>query len=634
LIFNLGIAVTKPLFIHKKEGPSIGFLATSAGDDLTEILDKSRDLDSVQPNDIQGVTSITFTGHSNNAWFGLSDKKNVSSISPQDLAKSLEAKIINPNDKKQLTDFYLLSCEAGLSQPNTPSFAQRFSEEMHKLGFTNLKVHAMTNPATKTAATGMVVEIQGPVGPDALISSWCYQSEWKEKRDGEIKAQISELENSIKEKKLRLKAGKDKIATLKKEQESLRLYVCRSKPYTEVMGQENNTFVNGKVQAQMSEAVVNTLEWLRAYEKKGKKELGWTQDDNRAYLAQQLIKKLEESPHLNADEIIKAFDALVEKEFNRLGKVTNESSIKEVKEGLQGLLTVKPGSDFAAKVPESNLQPDFSGQVTKSFKRFFGFTSRSAPAAKVPASNLELDFSVQVTQAEPAEKDYLNELIARDGFWAKVTTAITGTQQFARNLALQLKMIRCDEVRLNNAQADFFNTIQVQWQHDKEKLYTVYGTLTPVGVFYDTLHKFKNRENEWKEVQEAYRTYTTHVQNNPEHKSTCIENNYKKLEENINNKTQLENQKGEVKKEMIDFIEAYLQRHQAAQDKTHLAKKNVMRVMKAYLENPSKEAWDAIATETHKPGNENWNKGLFSKVESTRNKLEAYHEELMNKGPR
>src|SRR3990167_2303979 len=61
---------------------------------------------------------------------------------PVQLAKQFAEKL-SKTDKSQLTDIYLISCEAGMGKP---SLAQQFAREMSNKGFDNLRVHAVAHP--------------------------------------------------------------------------------------------------------------------------------------------------------------------------------------------------------------------------------------------------------------------------------------------------------------------------------------------------------------------------------------------------------------------------------------------------------------------------------------------------------
>jgi hypothetical protein len=235
---------------------------------LQEMLDAAQDLQYL--NEIDSPKEIVFCGHSSEALIN-SSTRIISSQNAQSLAKAIKDKYKkNPGNKKSLEHFYLISCEAGLKVGGTPSFAETFTEEMFKLGFTNLQVHAMTPPLIADA--GSIVQTEGKVGEALEISAWGYKTTkdmeqdqlLQQNQDESLKAltkEETELKklgkppglltspreyNFWKQKKgildKKILALNKAIEGVKEKQEALRVYTCQSQHFKEAMNKPWNTF--------------------------------------------------------------------------------------------------------------------------------------------------------------------------------------------------------------------------------------------------------------------------------------------------------------------------------------------------------------------------------------------------------
>jgi hypothetical protein len=210
-------------------------------------------------------SSIVLVGHSSDQI--LTKGKNISFMSAQDLAKTISTKY--NGDKALLTDFFLISCEAGMSKDKKQSFAEIFSIEMQSKGFNNLRVHAMTPPPDKEVS-GMIVQTHGTVNDDLYISAWAYNQQKDEEEDVKLtqtlQGKLQSLEYKEQEYNNRTKKNSQKesgdiialrqkntqlrseISALNKEikdieiqQNKLRLYTCRNQPYKEALSEPSNT---------------------------------------------------------------------------------------------------------------------------------------------------------------------------------------------------------------------------------------------------------------------------------------------------------------------------------------------------------------------------------------------------------
>ena len=235
---------------------------------LQETLDAAQDLQYL--DEIDSPKEIVFCGHSSEALIN-SSTRIISSQNAQSLAKAINDKYKkNPGNKKSLEHFYLISCEAGLKVGGTPSFAETFTKEMFKLGFTNLEVHAMTPPPIADA--GSIVQTEGKVGEALKISAWGYETTkdmeqdqlLQQNQDESLKAltkEETELKNLgkspgfltsprehyfwIQAKDIldrKILALNKAIKGVKEKQEALRVYTCQSQHFKEAMNKPWNTF--------------------------------------------------------------------------------------------------------------------------------------------------------------------------------------------------------------------------------------------------------------------------------------------------------------------------------------------------------------------------------------------------------
>ena len=276
------------------------------GDDLHDVLKSAQNITEVRTI-APSVGNITFAGHSSKNL--IRPGRSVTDHSPKDLAGMILQKY--GEDKTKLTDFYLASCEVGLTENGT-SFAKEFSKEMHELGFTALKVHAICSPEG-SQPTGMIVETLGPIDDRLRINSWCYKSSKDDERDQAIKVEIDKLEKQTadidaqlgmqikRDYRTQLKTQKNTIKTtiskLEQEQETLRLYVCKKVNYKEEMNQPYNTFLNGVQQALMSQEVADAINCLKGSL--------WGGDGKNIERIQTAIGNLQKAPSSTREGIIR-----------------------------------------------------------------------------------------------------------------------------------------------------------------------------------------------------------------------------------------------------------------------------------------------------------------------------------------
>lgn len=255
----------KHLYLREENfGTLILEALTTEKHQVSELLKETLVLSNLQTIS-QEYSSIVLVGHSSDQI--LTKGKNISFMSAQDLAETISKKY--NGDKTQLTDFFLISCEAGMSKDKKQSFAEIFSIEMQSKGFNNLRVHAMTPPPDKEVS-GMIVQTHGTVNDDLYISAWAYNQQKDEEEDvkltQELQGKLQSLEHKEQEYNNRTKKNSQKelgdilalrqkntqlrseisalkieINDIEKKQDKLRLYTCSNQPYQEALSEPSNT---------------------------------------------------------------------------------------------------------------------------------------------------------------------------------------------------------------------------------------------------------------------------------------------------------------------------------------------------------------------------------------------------------
>lgn len=140
---------------------------------------------------IEAGSEVTLYAHSS-SYLDSEDERLVAEKKPEKLAELFARKIEN---KKDVTDIYLVSCEAGLAtgkQPHQEIYAQLFADELVKQHFRpDIRVHAVSAPIDATAMRVSVVTHpsqrqveRGIVG--GQVEAYYYGNEYSELLDEAI----------------------------------------------------------------------------------------------------------------------------------------------------------------------------------------------------------------------------------------------------------------------------------------------------------------------------------------------------------------------------------------------------------------------------------------------------------------
>lgn len=282
--------------------------------------DSTPDLPKLSEAEIDSdVESITIVGHSSTNI--LDSQRTISGDSAHNLASRI-AKKYKSKDKGKLKDVYLVSCEAGFSKANQRPYASMFSEDMCKLGFVGLRVHAITNRHVVRSTSSMIIESDLSLKDDK-ISSWCYKSFKDELEDLSLENRKCKLNKKLNDEKDKNKYTKilKEIQKIEKRQQEIRIYICKNQSYHDFMQMENNTFIDGK--PAMSREVEVAIAWLKTQENA-------TTDQQLKKFYLQIITKLTENPNKTLEEIIQ----ILNEEYNNQTKSMQFFKTKGITENI------------------------------------------------------------------------------------------------------------------------------------------------------------------------------------------------------------------------------------------------------------------------------------------------------------
>ncbi len=99
--------------------------------------------------------SLTLIAHSSSHYIFSDRPSTIGGLTVKQLAKRLAS--LYGNNKDKLTEFYLLSCEAGLWYKGHKPLAYKLAKELEKVGFKDVNVYAFSNPLNFDARGGTSV---------------------------------------------------------------------------------------------------------------------------------------------------------------------------------------------------------------------------------------------------------------------------------------------------------------------------------------------------------------------------------------------------------------------------------------------------------------------------------------------
>lgn len=147
----------------------------------TEFMDDKRSLKLSRE-----LSNIAILGHTDN------HAKKLGGYDAKAFAEQLAFHIKSEN-RQHLKDLYLIACEAGMSIDGQPALAQKIVEALHRAGFINVQVHALSSP-DDIEIKGMRVELthaEGDLGhkmnrEPGILSAYLNQTEEQERQSAEI----------------------------------------------------------------------------------------------------------------------------------------------------------------------------------------------------------------------------------------------------------------------------------------------------------------------------------------------------------------------------------------------------------------------------------------------------------------
>jgi hypothetical protein len=632
------------LIIHHKNDGFFGKLITGNDLALDDVLKKSKELGGLESIDSK-ISSITFAGHSAANLF--SQGQNVSSNSPQQLADEIAKKY--EGSKTNLTEFYLLSCEAGLSINEKPSFAEEFAKKMFDKGFTALKVHAFTNPISQQPMTGMLVQTHGVIDEDVHVSSWCYKSPEDENRDRNIERQIVELEKKIEltRQPSDRRDLRDGVKSLREEQEKLRIYVCNNKKYMEAMNQPSNTFVVAKnvkgdlvvSRTPMTEEVARAIKWLKDRQSKFLLE----EDPDRAYIVQEAIRRLETTPNQDIEGIIKTLEKAKIHEDSRLVAVVGlqDKTYNRLKEECKTFLQQKTGTvnEEISTDTKPLLIPNIKdyGKILKDFFIRLFIINCDPSFYRPEFKNVYNQFTNAIdsySTAQDSEDECVTALVKK--FQEKVQdfenrTQIVQLENNLRDKNKEFKNLSPFSILTNSKER---STISDEIKKIKKSIEIINS---------DELVKYRSL----KSMERQLERYSSQSQSTQQSLLTklkkldepyfgfCIQQILASQNQVKTTYDHLVSKYEETKNFLTDKINLYLIEKQNLLDPMHVEKKEVMTAMLEYLKASSgpkekaQEKWGELNTLLNNPEKKLWHAGWVSEVKVTQLEVEQLAE---NKG--
>ncbi|MDF1828345.1 MAG: hypothetical protein P1U39_08715 [Legionellaceae bacterium] len=227
---------------------------------------------------------------------------------PEKLADAFSVMFSNKQDRTNVTDIYLISCEAGMG---SPSLAQKFARAMMKKGFSNIKIHAVAHPEGPLIGGGVEVTTRpgtadgGKVGKVGQVTGYYYATqESKAYHDYKAIGAILKSDRTSEQKTLfnQLKPDFEKLTD--KQKEKLREGKINLVTDFEEMKEPHNTFTASGPQSIISTDMAITLSFLKR-RKNSLLNLGG--ETNVTHAIDTLTQQLKQNPTITHQDIIAQF---------------------------------------------------------------------------------------------------------------------------------------------------------------------------------------------------------------------------------------------------------------------------------------------------------------------------------------
>lgn len=552
----------KPYMLRKSS--SQGVFSLFLGQNMTEgrIEQYTKDLSDNNTKIPENTTSITFLGHSGN--YLIQSGRNVSGTSEEQLAKDIASKY--QGNKELLTNFYLLSCEAGLTDNEGASFAKKFQTEMQKQGFKNVKVHAFTAPKLTSPATDMIVETS-VIREEFYVSSWCYKNKNDSDKDFKIKTKLEDIDKELdkinvsqNDKREELKKQKRE---LEQEQIGLRIYTCYTTPYVEALNYPQNTVDSNVV---MNENVANIITKLITARNKLLSSVFITNNKQEYQNLSSAISALQKNA--NTDKV----DAILKKLWPWPWSIP-----KNIDDLVKG--TTENNTNPSETTTQQHSKPEY---IKKLFSTILDFVNRhffQIPELKETLSN-------KLNALKDEIKNYDNQIQQEEALQKSLIKALSSHNTYEHDI----KTLKNQHE--NNGQNKLFFRKQ-------DKNYKDMSTDEKIKLFENINKKINNNTNT---NTNTTKDASEHIQNQMNIKTSSAE---------------IEKKYQDIKQYLIAQITSYLNKTSEA---THKEKRAVMRAMLNYLNNHNKDNKKALDNSIK--DNKGWDAGLRSRVNLMKMKLD------------
>lgn len=513
-------------------------------------------------------------------------RQHIGDKTPKELIQEL-AKQFQGKDKTQLKSLILVSCEGGFGEH---PLALEVAKELHKQGFTQAIVKAATHP--QGSKVGGVVSVTTHAGisilqgnEDGKVSAVMYGNQktadyirWKEldrmrgrakkPRQGWTESLEREMDNLA-----------DKHSSFRGFDERHPDY-CVIKLVSDIedLDAPYNCYTKEGAQAQLSLDVAIALDSLRVKRNAYRR----LEDSKTVAFIDRVIQKIYENPSMTKNEILQI---LANKDIVKNAKREIVSDIRET---------------LTQQIDTKRMAMDPSARPSK---------------ANTIASKIE------------ADEDYLARIIQKDGIFDKIWRSIFGADEFTQGVRLLLKRVNAQTLLAKADREDIIGHIESQKEKDVKKLTVTSGidigfintkktVKTPLNNLYDALKIYYDKPNptvsDWQLVEAAKLEYNKNQPNG--YKSQELEHLIKQLDANNQKFNDIGTGLKEIKGQVNAAIQSYLNTHDKGfdTDELHRPKVAVMKVMQAYVSEPTEKNWNALEKAT--ADNPGWDKGWFSKV--------------------
>ncbi|RUR08496.1 hypothetical protein [Legionella sp. km772] len=205
--------------------------------------------------------------------------------------------------------------------------------------------------------------------------------------------------------------------------------------------------------------------------------------------------------------------------------------------------------------------------------------------------------------------------------------SINGTNAFTKLLAHQLKLINDLKPFLSNERAQIKSDIASLKVIEKSKL-TSFFRDTDLKRLYDATDNYFAAPS--PVTLEAVTKARDKIKGS-DLLSPALDKQIDLLKANHAKIDNLTQQKKDISKQINTFITDYLNQHANDKDDLHTAKKNVMKAIQTYVNEPTADNWKSLDKSTQ--DNPGWDKGFFSKVSSVMDKARDFHDEIEQRSP-